>query len=101
MIDKETEIEIEIIEEEIIKLETLETIDDLLIEEDKDNIEAKEDEIPDLFLLRFLMNQTILMIAYKVFKFPSLKNLKNALFKLFYFAKLKVYFCSNSYCFFT
>jgi hypothetical protein len=65
MIDKETEIEIEIIEEEIIKLETLETIDDLLIEEDRDNIEAKEDEIPDLFLLRFLMNQNILMIAYK------------------------------------
>jgi hypothetical protein len=65
MIDKETEIEIEIIEEEIIKLETLETIDDLLIEEDRDNIEAKEYEIPDLFLLRFLMNQNILMIAYK------------------------------------
>ena len=65
MIDKETEIETEIIEEEIIKLETLETIDDLLIEEDRDNIEAKEDEIPDLFLLRFLMNQNILMIADK------------------------------------
>lgn len=57
MIDKETEIETEIIEEEIIKLETLETIDDLLIEEDRDNIEAKEDEVPDLFLLRFLINQ--------------------------------------------
>lgn len=64
MIDKDTEIEIEIIEEEIIKQETLETIEDLLIEEDRDNIEAKEDEIPDLFLLRFLMNENILMIAY-------------------------------------